>query len=49
MEAVIPGSYAAIDFGMKTTAFLAYTATDPDGVMIQIRDLFGNTRTGAGQ
>ena len=43
VEAVIPGSYAAIDFGMKNYGFLAYTATDPDGVMIQIRDLFGNT------
>lgn len=44
VEAVIPGSYAAIDFGMKNYGFLAYTATDPDGVMIQIRDLFGNTQ-----
>lgn len=43
VEAVIPGSYAAIDFGMKNYGFLAYTATDPDGVMIQIRDLFANT------
>ena len=44
VEAVIPGSYAAIDFGMKNYGFLAYTATDPDEVMIQIRDLFGNTQ-----
>lgn len=44
VEAVIPCSYAAIDFGMKNYGFLAYTATDPDGVMIQIRDLFGNTQ-----
>lgn len=44
VEAVIPGSYAAVDFGMKNYGFLAYTATDPDGVMIQIRDLFGNTQ-----
>ena len=43
VEAVIPCSYAAIDFGMKNYGFLAYTATDPDEVMIQIRDLFGNT------
>ncbi len=44
VEAVIPCSYAAIDFGMKNYGFLAYTATNPDGVMIQIRDLFGNTQ-----
>ncbi|MTK09152.1 MAG: FtsX-like permease family protein [Hungatella sp.] len=43
VEAVIPESYAAIDFGMKNYGFLAYTAADPDVVMIQIRDLFGNT------
>lgn len=43
VEAVIPSSYAASDFGKETYGFLAYTAADPDAVMVQIRDLFGNT------
>ncbi|WP_437126176.1 ABC transporter permease [Lacrimispora amygdalina] len=43
VEAVIPSFYAASDFGKESYDFLAYTAADPDAVMIQIRDLFGNT------
>nr|WP_314460438.1 FtsX-like permease family protein [uncultured Clostridium sp.] len=43
VEAVIPSFYAAADFGKETYGFLAYTAADPDAVMVQIRDLFGNT------
>jgi ABC-type antimicrobial peptide transport system permease subunit len=42
-EAVIPSSYAVSDFGKKKYGFLAYTAADPDAIMIQIRDLFGDT------
>lgn len=43
VEAVIPSKYAEIDFGASVYGFLAYTAADPDAVMIQIRDLFGET------
>ncbi len=41
VEAVIPSKYAEIDFGASVYGFLAYTAADPDAVMVQIRDLFG--------
>lgn len=41
VEAVIPSKYAEIDFGVSVYGFLAYTAADPDAVMVQIRDLFG--------
>ena len=41
VEAVIPSDYAVSDFGAKAYGFLAYTAADPDAVMVQIRDLFG--------
>lgn len=43
VEAVIPSKYAEIDFGASVYGFLAYTAADPDAVMVQIRDLFGET------
>lgn len=43
VEAVIPSRYAEIDFGASVYGFLAYTAADPDAVMVQIRDLFGET------
>lgn len=43
VEAVIPSRYAEIDFGARVYGFLAYTAADPDAVMVQIRDLFGET------
>ena len=41
VEAVIPSAYAVSDFGAKAYGFLAYTAADPNAVMVQIRDLFG--------
>lgn len=43
VEAVIPSTYAVSDFGKTAYGFLAYTATDPDAIMVQIRDLFGDT------
>ncbi|WP_324824349.1 ABC transporter permease [Sinanaerobacter sp. ZZT-01] len=43
VEAVIPSTYAVSDFGKTTYGFLAYTAADPDAIMVQIRDLFGDT------
>lgn len=43
VEAVIPSAYAVSDFNMATYGFLAYTAADPDAIMVQIRDLFGDT------
>ncbi|UWD47273.1 FtsX-like permease family protein [Clostridioides difficile] len=42
-EAVIPSRYAISDFDKITYGFLAYTAVNPDAIMIQIRDLFGDT------
>ncbi|GAA0804618.1 FtsX-like permease family protein [Faecalicatena orotica] len=44
VEAVIPSAYAIPDFKPAVYHFLAYTAADPDSIMIQIRDLFGNTQ-----
>lgn len=43
VEAVISSLYAVSDFGASAYDFLAYTAADPDAVMVQIRDLFGDT------
>ena len=43
VEAVIPSSYATLDFGKVDYGFLAYTAADPDAIMVQIRNLFGDT------
>ena len=43
VEAVIPSAYAVSDFGASSYGFLAYTAADPDAIMVQIRDLFGET------
>ncbi|WP_195984128.1 FtsX-like permease family protein [Clostridium sp. D33t1_170424_F3] len=43
VEAVISSSFTASDFGASAYEFLAYTAADPDAVMVQIRDLFGET------
>ncbi|MPM63318.1 hypothetical protein SDC9_110198 [bioreactor metagenome] len=43
VEAVIPSTYAVSDFDKTTYGFLAYTAADPDTIMVQIRDLFGDT------
>lgn len=42
-EAVIPSACAASDFGAEAYDFLAYTALDPDAVMVQIRSMFGET------
>ncbi len=41
-EAIIPAAYAESDFGAVNYGILAYTAADPEAVMIQIRDLFGS-------
>lgn len=41
-EAIIPSFCATDDFGAKNFGILAYTAADPDAVMIQLRDLFGS-------
>lgn len=43
VEAVIASSYASADFGASSYDFLAYTAADPEAIMIQIRSLFGET------
>ncbi|PBF99411.1 ABC transporter permease [Clostridioides difficile] len=43
VEAVIPSHYAVNDFDKTNYGFLVYTAVNPDVVMIQIRDLFGDT------
>lgn len=43
VEALIPSAYAVSDFGASAYDFLAYTAADPDAIMVQIRDLFGDT------
>ncbi len=43
VEAVIPSVYAVSDFEAGVYNFLAYTAKDPDAIMVQIRALFGET------
>lgn len=43
VEAVIPSRYAISDFDTTTYGLLAYTAVYPDAIMVQIRDLFGDT------
>lgn len=40
-EAIIPSACAMSDFGAQNYGILAYTASDPDAVMTQIRDMFG--------
>lgn len=42
-QAVIPSACAVSDFGARAYDFLAYTALDPDAVMVQIRSMFGET------
>ena len=42
VEAVIPSTNAVSDFGAADYDFLAYTADDPDAIMVQIRALFGD-------
>lgn len=44
VEAIISSDYAVSDFNASTYNFLAYSAADPDAVMVQIRDLFGGTK-----
>ncbi|WP_326513902.1 ABC transporter permease [Clostridium intestinale] len=44
VEAIIPSIYAVSDFNAVNYNFLSYTATNPDSIMIQIRDLFGDTQ-----
>ena len=41
VEALISSAYAVSDFDASAYDFLAYTAADPDAIMVQIRDLFG--------
>lgn len=43
VEAIISAFYAVSDFDAYDYNFLAYTAADPDAIMVQIRDLFGET------
>ena len=43
VEAVIPAAYAVSDFGAVSYDFLAYTAVDPEAIMVQLRSLFGGT------
>ena len=43
VEAVIPAACAVSDFGAVSYGFLAYTAADPDAIMVQLRSLFGET------
>lgn len=43
VEAIIPASCAVSDFGASVYRFFAYTAADPDAIMVQLRDLFGET------
>lgn len=43
VQAVIPTGDAVVDFGTRPYGLLAYTAADPDAIMVQLRDLFGNT------
>lgn len=43
VQAVIPSKYAVADFNQTSYRFMAYTAADPDAIMIQVRELFGDT------
>lgn len=43
VEAILPSNWANSDFNATTYELLAYTAKDPDAIMIQIRNLFGET------
>lgn len=42
-EAVISSAFAVSDFSAAAYQFLAYTAEDPEAVMVQLRSLFGRT------
>ncbi len=41
-EAIIPAAFAEKDFNAGNYGMLAYSANNPDAVMAQIRNLFGN-------
>lgn len=41
-EAIIPSSCAMNDFKEQNYGILAYTAANPEGIMVQLRDLFGS-------
>ncbi len=41
-EAILPGQCARSDFGLVHYGMLAYSASDPDAIMAQIRNLFGS-------
>ncbi len=41
-EAIIPSSFAMNDFKEQNYGIIAYTAANPDEVMVQIRDMFGS-------
>jgi ABC-type antimicrobial peptide transport system permease subunit len=41
-DAVISSAQAVEDFGAQNYGIVAYTADNPDAVMVQIRDLFGD-------
>ncbi len=43
VDAVISSTYAVLDFGASNYDFLAYTAAEPEAIMVQIRSLFGGT------
>ena len=43
VQAVIPTGDAVADFGTRPYGLLAYTAADPDAIMVQLRALFGDT------
>ena len=43
VEAVIPATCAVSHLGATYYDFLAYTAADPEAIMVQIRALFGDT------
>lgn len=42
-DTVIPSAYVVSDFEAGVYNFLAYTAKDPDAIMVQIKALFGET------
>lgn len=43
-DVVISSKFAVTDFGANHYDFLAYTASDPDAIMIQMRELLGDTQ-----
>lgn len=43
VEAIISSTFAIFDFSKEMYGFLAFTAANPDAIMVQIRHLFGDT------